>query len=170
MRDLYKAGQVDESIEAAQDLLEDGDLPRYHRIKTLIFLATAIEGWDDIEECRLEAENLWAMARRWSPEGRDFKNDQAFDELRTALDVVKTDQQQEAAEDYALEMEDEERRGEAEAESDLMDEDDESAMEDPTELAKAEAWAEGAPQKQAVDEEEAGLAEALRERPVLQAP
>ena len=48
----------EECIAAAQNLLEDPDLPRYHRIKTLVLLGSAFNEWDETETCRLEAERL----------------------------------------------------------------------------------------------------------------
>ncbi|KAK1817833.1 hypothetical protein LTR12_007704 [Friedmanniomyces endolithicus] len=91
---FYERDQLDECAESAQDLLDDPDLPRFHRMKTLILLAS-ITGWDDAEDCRIEAEQLWRMAHMQysSP---TFDEAEALTELRTQLDALK------ASQDYEL--------------------------------------------------------------------
>ncbi|KAK1822062.1 hypothetical protein LTR12_003408 [Friedmanniomyces endolithicus] len=90
VRAFYESDSLDECAESAQDLLDDPDLPRNHRIRTLLLLA-AVTDWHDAEACRVEAEQLWYMARRQysSP---TFREEQTLGELRNALDFLKTQQ------------------------------------------------------------------------------
>ncbi|KAK1076442.1 hypothetical protein LTR33_008945 [Friedmanniomyces endolithicus] len=91
---FYDRNQLNECAESAQDLLDDPDLPRFHRMKTLILLAS-ITGWHDAEDCRVEAEQLWRMARvQYSIP--TFDEEEALTELRKQLDALK------AAQDYEL--------------------------------------------------------------------
>lgn len=89
VRGLFDDNKLDDGINEAQDLLDDGDLPRYLRIKTLIVLAAAASNWHDTEACRTEAETLWSLARRYHPEGYDATADEALAELRVLLERVK---------------------------------------------------------------------------------
>ncbi|KAK0837141.1 hypothetical protein LTR03_013044 [Friedmanniomyces endolithicus] len=91
---FYDRNQLNECAESARDLLDDPGLPRYHRMKTLILLAS-ITGWHDAEECRIEAEQFWRGARvQYS--SPTFDEEEALTELRTQLDALK------AAQDYEL--------------------------------------------------------------------
>ncbi|KFY78580.1 hypothetical protein V499_02277 [Pseudogymnoascus sp. VKM F-103] len=88
--ELYNDGDKEEEcIAAAQDLLENPDLPRYHRIMTLILLSAASTNWNDAEDSRLEAERLWDQTHRHYSRVDDPDASQALTELRVDLDVVK---------------------------------------------------------------------------------
>ncbi|KFZ02387.1 hypothetical protein V501_09577 [Pseudogymnoascus sp. VKM F-4519 (FW-2642)] len=87
---LYNDGDKEEEcIAAAQDLLENPDLPRYHRIMTLILLSAASTNWNDAEDSRLEAERLWDQTYRHYSRVDDPDASQALAELRVDLDAVK---------------------------------------------------------------------------------
>ncbi|OBT84721.1 hypothetical protein VE02_06095 [Pseudogymnoascus sp. 03VT05] len=77
----------EECINAAQDLLEDPDLPRYLRILTLIILGTSVDDWDDSETCRLEAKRLWEQAHRQYAALDIPDAFRPFDKLRVQLDA-----------------------------------------------------------------------------------
>ncbi|OBT71586.1 hypothetical protein VF21_09284 [Pseudogymnoascus sp. 05NY08] len=77
----------EECINAAQNLLEDPDLPRYLRILTLIILGTSIDDWDDSETCRLEAKRLWEQAHRQYAALDIPDAFRPFDKLRVQLDA-----------------------------------------------------------------------------------
>jgi hypothetical protein len=96
--ELYDEDDQDKCIAAAQDLLEDPDLPRYHRIKTLILLGLAFEDWDDVETCRLAAERLWEPANRHYSRVDDPDASRALAELRDKLDTMAAMQIEELAE------------------------------------------------------------------------
>ena len=56
---------------------------------TLILLASSAE-WEDAEDCRIEAENLWHLSPRFYPEaGPDQPFEETLAELRTSLDQLK---------------------------------------------------------------------------------
>ncbi|OBT96284.1 hypothetical protein VE01_05795 [Pseudogymnoascus verrucosus] len=87
---LYNDGDKEEEcIAAAQDLLQKPDLPRYHRIMTLILLSAASTNWNDAEDSRLEAERLWDQTHRHYSRVDDPDASQTLTELRVDLDVVK---------------------------------------------------------------------------------
>ncbi|OBT54525.1 hypothetical protein VE04_05540 [Pseudogymnoascus sp. 24MN13] len=79
----------EECIAAAQDLLENPDLPRYHRIMTLIVLSAASTNWNDAEDSRLEAERLWDQTHRHYSRVDNPDASRALAELRVDLDAVK---------------------------------------------------------------------------------
>ncbi|KFZ16758.1 hypothetical protein V502_04924 [Pseudogymnoascus sp. VKM F-4520 (FW-2644)] len=78
----------EECIAAAQNLLEDPDLPRYHRIKTLVLLGSSLNEWDETETCRLEAERLWEQARRHCAQLDNPDAPRALAKLSVDLDAV----------------------------------------------------------------------------------
>lgn len=85
----------EECVAAAQDLLENPDLPRYHRIITLIPLSAASGDWDKAEDCRLEAERLWDQAHSHYTHVDNPDASRALAKLRVDLDDVKEIQREE---------------------------------------------------------------------------
>ena len=86
---LYDNDELDQCIAGAESLLQNNALPRYHRIKTLLLLASTVGDRSDAEGYRSQAELLWRIVRRWNPEGEDDKVDEALAETRITLDEVK---------------------------------------------------------------------------------
>ncbi|KAK3048312.1 hypothetical protein LTR09_010305 [Extremus antarcticus] len=71
VRSFYDNDGLDKCVEGTQDLLDDGSLPRYHRMKTLILLAYSLEERGEMHECSEEAEWLYMIARDFYPAGVD---------------------------------------------------------------------------------------------------
>lgn len=91
-RALYDSDQLAEAIEKAQDLLEEGSLPHYHRIKTLLLLSACADSWHDAQQCLNEADMLWHQMRRFQPKGEDAAADASLEELRDSLDGLQQEQ------------------------------------------------------------------------------
>ncbi|KAK3074927.1 hypothetical protein LTR53_002238 [Teratosphaeriaceae sp. CCFEE 6253] len=83
---LYDDDDLEGCIEKARELLAEPAIPRYHRMKTLILLGSTLGDWEEAEECRVRAEAIWRIVRRWQPEGQDVEVDAAMKELREALE------------------------------------------------------------------------------------
>lgn len=90
MHQLYEDDKLEECIEMAQRLLEESAIPRYHRIKVLVTLASVVEDWRDAEVCRVEAEALWARSRDFCPPGANVSVDEALAELRFTLNSFRS--------------------------------------------------------------------------------
>ncbi|KAH4635133.1 hypothetical protein HBH81_121990 [Parastagonospora nodorum] len=99
---LYDADRLDECIAKARELLEDPAIPRYHQIKTLILLGSTLGEWSDANSCLVDAEALWALTRRWHPEGEDKDVDIFMAEIRTSLDELAGVLREEEPEDYDM--------------------------------------------------------------------
>lgn len=78
VRSFYDNDGLDKCVEGTQDLLDDGSLPRYHRMKTLILLAYFLEERGEMHECSEEAEWLYMIARDFYPAGVDVSADRAL--------------------------------------------------------------------------------------------
>lgn len=137
--ELYQNDQLEECESEAKQLLEDPAIPRYHRIKTYLLLGSCVEEWTEAESYRSRAETLWRIVRRWHQEGEDAKIDAALQELRTSLDFLQQDLENDRPEEYDFE---------ATVEGQLADHDRlqaeemelaEAEQDDPEELAKADA-------------------------------
>ena len=122
----------EECIAAAQNLLEDPDLPRYHRIKTLVLLGSAFNEWDETETCRLEAERLWEQARRHYSHIDNPDASRALAKLRVDLDSVGKMQRDRLDEMF----------GNSEDEYEVDDDDDEGDEEEDEKEEQREADAE----------------------------
>jgi hypothetical protein len=97
--DLYNEGILDRCIEKSYALLNDPAIPIFHRIKTLILLASTLGDWNDANEHRIEAETLWRAVRRWHPQGRDTIVDEHMTEIRGTLDELDAVLREEELED-----------------------------------------------------------------------
>jgi hypothetical protein len=69
-------------------LLADRTIPRFHRMKALILLASTLGDWEEANDCHVEAETMWRMTRRWLPVGNDLELDEFMADLRESLDEV----------------------------------------------------------------------------------
>jgi hypothetical protein len=78
---LYHDDRLQECQKAASDLLGDDAIPRYHRMKVLILLASILGDWEDANECRVDAWALYNLVRRWHPVGNNLTADEALDEI-----------------------------------------------------------------------------------------
>jgi hypothetical protein len=94
----YEDDELDICVEKARELLHDSALPRYHRIRTLVLLGSAVEyecsssfldkclpfhrDWREGRRCCVEADTLWRRVRLLHPAGENEKNDASMDELR----------------------------------------------------------------------------------------
>ena len=86
---LYDADLLDECETSTRELLDDGDIPRWHRMKALILLASIAEDEDEAKSCYLKAESLWQMVRRANKAGDRASVDNFLDEIRKELDDLK---------------------------------------------------------------------------------
>ncbi|KAI4647821.1 hypothetical protein J4E93_004232 [Alternaria ventricosa] len=89
--ELYNDDRLDECIEKTRALLANDAIPRYHRMKALLLLASTLGDWLDASNCHTEAESLWRVTRRWHPEGEDAELDKYMDDVREHLDEVGAD-------------------------------------------------------------------------------
>ncbi|KAI4685481.1 uncharacterized protein J4E84_006209 [Alternaria hordeiaustralica] len=111
--ELYNNDRLDECIKKTRALLADDAIPRYHRMKALLLLASTLGNWLDASNCHAEAETLWRVVRRWNPEGEDAVLDRHMNDMREHLDEVGAALERTEPEDYYLE-------------DDVDDEDDDS--------------------------------------------
>jgi hypothetical protein len=118
---LYDADRLDECIAKAQKMLGDPATPRYHRMKTLVLLASTLGDWIDAYACCVEAETLWALTRQWHPEGKIEALDIFMTETRNSLDEL-----------YEV-------LAEEEPDFDMQDDDDDDDNNDDKEVADARA-------------------------------
>ncbi|KAK5173633.1 uncharacterized protein LTR77_002314 [Saxophila tyrrhenica] len=81
IRQMYEDGLMAGCVESTQDLLDDPDQPRYHRIKTLILLAYSLAEWTDMHNCSEEAERLYMVAKDYYPEVLDALKKLLLDEM-----------------------------------------------------------------------------------------
>lgn len=88
--ELYRNDRLEECAAKCRELLDDSAAPKYHRMKTLILLGSILSDWDDADDCRLAAENLWSIVRRRHPEGADSTVDGIMAEIRESLDDMYT--------------------------------------------------------------------------------
>lgn len=102
---LFDDDKLEECIDKAQDVVEDGDLPRNLRIKTLIVIASLAAEWRDIEEFRGEAKKLWSLTRPFHREGYNAVTDDALAELRICLDHLQKGLIERRASDFGDERE-----------------------------------------------------------------
>lgn len=86
---LWEDDKLQESLDGAQKLLEEPDIPRYFRIKTLILIASSVEEWHDAQICIAQAEALWGASRHYHAVGQNEDVDDALTELRKSLDSLK---------------------------------------------------------------------------------
>jgi hypothetical protein len=101
--DLYNNDRLDECIDKTRALLADRAIPRYHRMKALILLASTLGDWEEANDCHVEAETMWRVVRRWHPEGEDLELDAYMKDLRESLDEVGAVLEQTEPEDYDFE-------------------------------------------------------------------
>lgn len=52
---LCRKDQMEEGIIKDRKLLAEPSVPRYHKMKLLLLLASALEDWYDANGCRIEA-------------------------------------------------------------------------------------------------------------------
>ncbi|KAJ5022896.1 hypothetical protein PSV08DRAFT_250439 [Bipolaris maydis] len=97
---LHDDGRLDECVAKARGMLEDPDIPRYHRIKTLLMLASALEDPYEASKCWLDATALWTSIRFWNPEGQNSKLDELMEEIRMSLEELSKAVENEEAEEH----------------------------------------------------------------------
>lgn len=85
---LYHEERLVECQKAASDLLANSAIPRYHRMKVLILLASILGDWEEANECRVDAWALYNIVRRWHPVGNDSTADESLDEILVQLREV----------------------------------------------------------------------------------
>jgi hypothetical protein len=83
---LCEQGHLDEGVIKARELLADPAIPRYHNMKVLLLLASAVDDWYDANGYRIDAEAIWQITRRWHPEGQDDILDTYMSDVRALLD------------------------------------------------------------------------------------
>jgi hypothetical protein len=99
---LYHEDRLIECQEAALDLLEDYAMPRYHRIKVLMLLASILGDWEEADQCRIDAWALYRLVRRWHTVGNDLIADEALDEILVQLREVDSALEEDAPEEWRL--------------------------------------------------------------------
>ena len=94
---LYDADLLDECETSTRELLNDGDIPRWHRMKALILLASIAEDEDEAKSCYLKAESLWEDQADAdgeecaAAEAHDDDDPMDVEDEATALDFVTDD-------------------------------------------------------------------------------
>jgi hypothetical protein len=101
--DLYENDRLDECIEKTRALLAVPAVPRYHRMKALILLASVVHDWEEASDCHVAVESLWRVVRRWHPEGEDAELDAFMKDLRDSIDGVGDVLEQTDPVDYEFE-------------------------------------------------------------------
>jgi hypothetical protein len=90
---LYDADLLAECEISTRELLNDGDIPRWHRMKALIMLGSIAEDAAEAADCYRTADSLWWMVRRKTPTLDDGKVDRSVDrslnEIRSELDGLE---------------------------------------------------------------------------------
>lgn len=86
LHDLLTADRLDECEKGAFALLNDEDIPKYHRMKTLILLGTIVGDWHEANRYLVAAEAIWYIARQCHPVGRNKQVEACLAELRDSLD------------------------------------------------------------------------------------
>jgi hypothetical protein len=99
---LYHEDRLLECQKAALDLLEDYAMPRYHRIKVLMLLATILGDWEEANQCRIDAWALYRLVRRWHTVGNDLIADEALDQILVHLGEVDSALEEDAPEEWTL--------------------------------------------------------------------
>jgi len=86
---LFNADLFDLCEQLAKQLVVDSAVPRYHRIRLSIILASIVE--DDVEAklYQLRAKALWRRVRRASRVGDNADLDKHLDDIREELDELK---------------------------------------------------------------------------------
>jgi hypothetical protein len=102
---LWEQDRLEECIVKAHELLAEQAIPRYHRMKTLLLLASTVGDWYEANSYRVEAEALWQIVRRWHPEGEDENIDGHMAEIRGILEDADRMLQEEEPKDYDLDDE-----------------------------------------------------------------
>lgn len=82
-------------------LLEDDVMPRYHRMKVLILLASILGDWEEANQCRVDAWALYNLVRRWHPVGKDLIADKALDEILVQIREVDSALEEDAPQESA---------------------------------------------------------------------
>jgi hypothetical protein len=83
---LWDEDRLEECVTKARELLQDPAIPHFHRMKTLLLLDSTLGDWHEANDCCIDAEALWRIARRWHPEGEDEVVDKNMKEMRDTLD------------------------------------------------------------------------------------
>jgi hypothetical protein len=89
--DLYNSDHLEECVNKTRVLLADPAIPRYHRIKALILLASAVGGRQEAYDLAVKAETMWRMVRRRYLEGGNTNFDEYMQNLRESLDEIRAD-------------------------------------------------------------------------------
>ncbi|EUC43439.1 hypothetical protein COCMIDRAFT_100857 [Bipolaris oryzae ATCC 44560] len=100
---LHDNELLDDCVESARELLEDPVVPRFHRMKTLLLLGSALEDLNEACDCLEEADKLWKLIRSYHLEGQDVDVDKTMAEVRASLDQLAKALKNEEAEEYDLE-------------------------------------------------------------------
>jgi len=72
-----------------REITEDATAPLYHRMKTWILLGSALEDWDESNDCYPKAQSMWHIVRRWHRSGENAETDTAMEELRGELEGLE---------------------------------------------------------------------------------
>jgi hypothetical protein len=99
---LYHEDRLLECQKAALDLLEDYAMPRYHRMKVLILLASILGDWEEANQCRIDAWALYRLVRRWHTIGNGLITDEALDEILVQLGEVDSALEEDAPKEWTL--------------------------------------------------------------------
>lgn len=86
----YENDNLDNCEELLRKMNNDPAVPRYHRVRALVMLASIVEPWVEANEFRLTAERLYMMVRTYHSEGNNPSIDRSLAELRGELDGLKT--------------------------------------------------------------------------------
>ena len=89
LQKLYDDNQLDQCIKDAPALLDDPAMPRFHRMKTISFLASCHFDFEKADECRAQAEAYWRIERACYKEGQSEAVDKELGDLRLTLDELK---------------------------------------------------------------------------------
>ncbi|KXT10486.1 hypothetical protein AC579_8881 [Pseudocercospora musae] len=113
-QELYANDKLQECIDESRLLIAEPAIPRYHRIKTLLMLASTVPDLAEAMQFHKEASLLWHLVRRHYPQGHDVDVDKIMAEMWTALQELKDVLREEASDDNDDDQEGEEEDKELE--------------------------------------------------------
>ena len=94
IRELYISEQYEACVAACKALVEQHNLSRSTRIRALAVWADATPDWYEAEDCRHEAERIFAQARMLYEGGTNEAKQEELRRLRSMLDdLLKTQQE-----------------------------------------------------------------------------
>ncbi|KAL1796478.1 hypothetical protein ACET3X_005018 [Alternaria dauci] len=98
--EAYKADRLEECESKLRELLDDVNIPSYHRIKSMVLLGSIQGDWWEAYDYYLAATAQWKVIRGWHPEG-DSEADEPLADLRESLEDLDRVLKEENPDEYS---------------------------------------------------------------------